>query len=205
MEGTAGRRGERGGKLPLQHDAFPVGPGIRRRDRAEQNLGVGVEGMGKELVGSGLLDQVPEVHHSHPVGHVAHHRHVVGDEEIAETALLLKIQQQADDLGADGDVQRGDRLVADDQLRLGQEGAGKPDALALAARELMRIAVEVLRQKAHLIQQLQDQIHVLLPVAAFLDGKRLHQNVAHVHPSVQGTVGVLKDHLHPRPQRKKLA
>ena len=49
----------------------------------------------------------------------------MGDEEIAETALFLKIQQQPDDLGADGDVQRGDRLIADDQLWLGPKGAGE--------------------------------------------------------------------------------
>ena len=54
--------------------------------------------MGKEFVGLRFLHQVPEVHHPHPVGHIAHDRHVVGDEKIAEIALFLEIQQQPDDL-----------------------------------------------------------------------------------------------------------
>ena len=49
--------------------------------------------------------------------------------------------QQVEDLRLDGDVERGDRLVADDELRLEGERAGDADALALAAGEFVRVAV----------------------------------------------------------------
>ena len=49
-------------------------------------------------------------------------------------------QEQVDDLRLDRHVERGDRLVADEQVGLHGERAGDGDALALAARELVRIA-----------------------------------------------------------------
>ena len=44
------------------------------------------------------------------------------------------------DLRLDRDVERRDRLVGDDELRLQDERARDADALALAARELVRVA-----------------------------------------------------------------
>ena len=58
--------------------------------------------------------------------------------------LALQVAQQVEDLRLDRDVERGDRLVGDDHLRLQRERARDADALALAARELVRVAVVVL-------------------------------------------------------------
>ena len=88
---------------------------------------------------------LPEVHDGHAVGDVAHDREIVGDEEVREPELRLEILEQVDDLRLDRDVERGHRLVADDQRGLDGQRPRDPDALALAARELMRIAVRVLR------------------------------------------------------------
>ena len=62
---------------------------------------------------------------------------VVGDEDVDQPELLLEVLEQVEDLRLDGDVQRRDRLVADDQLQADGERARDPDALALAARELV--------------------------------------------------------------------
>jgi hypothetical protein len=48
---------------------------------------------------------------------VADHAEVVGDEDVGELELVLEVLEQVDDLGLDRDVQRGDRLVGDDQPR----------------------------------------------------------------------------------------
>jgi hypothetical protein len=56
---------------------------------------------------------------------------------------LLQVLQQVDDLRLDRDVERRDRLVADDELGLDGERAGDADALALAAGELVRAAAHV--------------------------------------------------------------
>ncbi len=53
----------------------------------------------------------------------------------------LHVFEQIQDLGADRDVEGGDRLVADDQAGLQHQRAGNRDALALPAGEFMRPAV----------------------------------------------------------------
>ena len=63
---------------------------------------------------------------------------VVGDEDVGDAELALQALQQVDDLRLHRDVERRDRLVADDQRGLDRERAGDRDALALAARELVR-------------------------------------------------------------------
>ena len=54
--------------------------------------------------------------------------------------LLLELLKHIDDLGLDGDVQRGDGLVADDEVRVDRQGPGDADALALAAGKLVGVA-----------------------------------------------------------------
>ena len=53
-----------------------------------------------------------EVHDRDPIGDVLHDSHVVGDEQVREAHLALQLTQQVEHLGLDGDVQRGDGLVA---------------------------------------------------------------------------------------------
>ena len=49
---------------------------------------------------------------------------------------------QRDDLRLHGDVERGGRLVGDDQFRFGADGERDHDALAHAAGEFVRIGVD---------------------------------------------------------------
>ena len=56
----------------------------------------------------------------------------------------LQVAQQLQDLRLDGDVERGGGLVGDQQIGLVGERHGDHHALALAARELVRIGVEPL-------------------------------------------------------------
>ena len=91
------------------------------------------------------LDDLPEVHDRDPVGDVADDGEVVGDEEVGEPELLLQLDEQVQHLRLDRDVERRHRLVGDDELRLQDERAGDPDALALAAAELVRVAAQASR------------------------------------------------------------
>ena len=59
-------------------------------------------------------------------------------------------------LRLDRDVERGDRLVGDDQLGLDRERAGDADALALAAGELVRVARRRRGGQADLVEQRRD-------------------------------------------------
>ena len=78
-----------------------------------------------------------------PVADVPHDRQVVGDEQVGEVQLPPQVGQEVDDLRPDRDVQGGDRLVADDQLGAQRQRPRHADALALAAREFVRVAVSV--------------------------------------------------------------
>ena len=64
------------------------------------------------------------------------------DEEVGEGVALLQVAEQVDDLRADGDIERADRLIQYQQLGPERQRAGDIDALALAAGELMRVAWE---------------------------------------------------------------
>ena len=144
----------------------------------------------------GDLDDLAEVHHGDPVADVADHREVVRDEDVGEAELALQIGEQVDDLRLDRDVERRDRLVADDQLGAQREGAGDADPLSLAARELRREAVVVLGVQADELHQLLHLAPPLLAVRDAVDGERVADDRADAAARVQRAVGVLEDHLH---------
>ena len=98
-----------------------------------QRLGVGVLGRLEQLAAVGQLGHLAQVHDRDPVADVLDHAHVVGDEQVRQAELALELLEQVQDLGLDRHVERGDRLVADDEVGLDDEGPGDPDALALAA------------------------------------------------------------------------
>src|SRR5205814_9290582 len=86
-------------------------------------------------------------------GDVPYHRQVVRDDQVGQTQLALQVVEQVDDLRLDRHVQRGDRLVGDDQLRPQGQGPGDPDPLPLATRELVRVPVVVLRVEPDQLQE----------------------------------------------------
>ena len=63
---------------------------------------------------------------------------IVRDQQHGHAALALQRLQQLEDLRLDGDVERGGRLVGDQQVRLVGQRHGDHDALALTAGKLVR-------------------------------------------------------------------
>ena len=119
----------------------------------------GCDGALVDVVPRPDLDDLAEIHHRDAVRHVADDRQVVRDEDVRQPEVALQRLQQVHDLRADRHVERGDRLVEDDQLRVQRERTRDADALPLAARELVREPVRVLRRQADRAQQL---VHPLL-------------------------------------------
>src|ERR1700741_3534204 len=83
-------------------------------------------------------------------------RDVVRDKEIAQAEIALQLDEQIDHLRLDRDVERGDRLIADDEARAQGERAGDADALALPTGEFMRVAIERLGAQPNFLRQLAD-------------------------------------------------
>ncbi len=128
-----------------------TGSGIGTAERSE--IVYGWKGRRRACRGRDL-DDLAEVHDRDPVRDVADDREVVRDEEVRQLEVGLEGLEQVDDLGLDRDVERRDRLVADDEVRVERERAREPDALALAARELVRVARRRIRGKPDDLEQL---------------------------------------------------
>ena len=127
---------------------------------------------------------------------MAHHGEVVGDEHVGHSELLLQILQKVHDLGLHRHVQRRDRLVAHDQPGPRGQRPRNADALALAARELMGVALGVVGVQAHGLEQLGHQLLGRGARGDAVQQDRLHQRLAHRHARVERAERVLEHHLH---------
>ncbi len=107
----------------------------------------------------------------------------------------LEFLQEIDDAGPDRHVQRGDRLIQHQQLRLQRQRPGNADALALSAGEFLRIAAGMLRAQPDSPQQFGD-------TPGAFGGRhavrlhRLGKDVGDRHPRVERSQRVLKHHAH---------
>ena len=112
------------------------------RHRADQAPRVRMLRVVEEVGDVALLDDLAGVHHRHPVAHLGHDAEVVGDQDHRGVRLALERPHEVEDLGLDRDVERGRRLVGDQQLRLAGQRHGDHHALRHAARQLVRKRVE---------------------------------------------------------------
>jgi hypothetical protein len=77
------------------------------------------------------------------------HRKVMRNEKISQPELNLKRFKQVYNLGLNRYVERGNRLVAYDEIRIQRKRAGYADALTLAAGKLVRLPVLVVLLNPH--------------------------------------------------------
>ncbi len=85
------------------------------------------------------LDDEALLHHRDLVGHAPDNAEVMGDEQDGHAVARLQVAQQRQYLRLHGHVERGGRLVGDQQVGPVGQGHGDHHALALAARQFMRI------------------------------------------------------------------
>lgn len=89
-EPAAGRRVHGTGDLSLQHAAgagpfhFRIGNG----DGGNEGLGVGVQGVGVQLLRRTLLHYLPQIHYQNTVRQVPHHGQIMGDQQIGQGLLF---------------------------------------------------------------------------------------------------------------------
>ena len=156
-----------------------------------------MDAVGDELVAVGQFDQFAQVHDADAVGDVLDDAEVMRDEQVGQAHFGLQVLEHIDDLRLDGNVQRRDRLVADDELGVDGQRTGDADALALPARKLMRVAVGVLAVEPDALQQADDAVVAVLVVfGQLVDVQALADNIADGHARVQAGVGVLEHDLH---------
>ena len=111
---------------------------------------------GEERNAVRLLDDLAEIHDRNVVADILHHAEIVGDEQVGEAEPLLQLAEQVQDLRLDRDIEGGDGLVADDQLRLRRQRPRDADPLALAAGELVREERRLFGPEADAVEKLGD-------------------------------------------------
>ena len=110
--------------------------------RLEQLARIGVQGPRVERSRRRELHHAPEIQHQHALAQRAHHREIVADEEQRHACLALELAEQLDDLllqSATSSALTGSSHTRSRGLQ--DHGARDADALALAAAELVRIAL----------------------------------------------------------------
>ena len=166
---------------PAQAHAARRG-GLQRRDRGQQLAGVVLARPVEHLVARALLDDGAVAHDHHAIGHLLHHAQVVADEQAGKAVPRLQVGEQVQHLRPHRHVQRRHRFVRDHEGRPPHHRPRDRHALALAARQLVRIAAGVFRAQADLGQ------HLVHAPALVLGG----QAAQHAQPSPTSSPMVMR-------------
>ena len=196
VEAAAGRDARRVGRLAGEDLLVHLlDLGHHRQQRAR----VRVARLAQDLLRRALLHDPAQVHDGHAVGHVPGEPEVVGHHEDPHVGLAHELQHQRQDLPADRGVEARHRLVGHEQARVQDHRPGDDHALALAARDLVRVAGEELlgRPQARAREPLGHEL--LLVAGQLLDAHALGHGLVDRLPGVQRTRGVLEDHLRGAP------
>ena len=105
---------------------------------SQQVLGVSVLRVGKQRGDRAGLDDFAFGHDADAVGDGFDDAQIMGDEQHGHAQTFLQILEQGQDLRLHGDVERGGGFIGDQQIGFIGQRHGDHDALALAARELVR-------------------------------------------------------------------
>ncbi len=106
----------------------PAGLGI------DQHLRVVVLRGAEQSAAFSLLDDLPALHHAHPVGDAPHQVEVVADQQQGHAQARLQFLEQVEDLQLHGHIQRRGRFVGYQQVGLVGQRHGDHYPLALPAR-----------------------------------------------------------------------
>ena len=90
----------------------------RHRHRAEETLRVRVADRAKHVAHGARLDRLARVHHRHLVAGLENEPEVVGDEQRGRAGAGGQVLDERYDARFHRDVERGRRLVEDEQLRV---------------------------------------------------------------------------------------
>jgi hypothetical protein len=88
--------------------------------------------------GRPLLHEPTGIEHGDTVGDLRRHAEIMSDQQHRQPGAMAQGVEQREELRLDRGVERGGRLVGEQQPRLGGDRHGDGGALAQAARELMR-------------------------------------------------------------------
>ncbi len=195
-EAAAGRRIDRVGRVAAERRLFRSAARVHRRHRREQRFCIGVSRLAIDAADRSQLHDLPKIHHHDPVADEAHHVQIVRDEDVGQVEALLQIDEQVQHLRLDRFVESRHRFVEDDEARFQREGARNIDALALSARQLVRVAVgEQQRVEPDRFKQVH-RPRQRRGLGQAMDQRAKRDRHRNRQPRVQRGIRILEHHLH---------
>jgi hypothetical protein len=200
VEMAARRRRQRRGQFAFDglERRDLVGIEAQGRHAVEQGACVGMTRASKDVFGGADFDQTAQIHDRDAVGDVPHKPQIVADEQHRKAKLALQFQKQIDDLRLDRHVERGDGLVADQNVGAHRKSARDRHALALSAGKLVRIALGGRRIEPHRREPFGRVVGRILARDQAVGDRPFGDNVAHAHARIEGRKRILENHLHAR-------
>ncbi len=173
---------------------------LRRRNRAQQPLGIGVCGCGEHIGGCSRLDDPARVNDRNPVGQLADNNNVMADIDGGNPVRGTHASDGIEHRALRRDVEPRGRLIEHDEARPACEGHRDRDSLQLAAGQLMRVNREnpLPGIKADLGKHL-FQPRVRLLALPTVRGEDLLEHAADAQRWVDGRGRVLRDVRDRRP------
>jgi hypothetical protein len=152
-----------------------------------------------QVIAAGNLNKLTEIHHRNIRCDMTNHAEVVGDKQVRELILRLKVSKQVENLGLNANVERRDWLVQNKQLRSKDQRPGYPYPLQLPAGEFMRISSTSGGPDAHDFKSFPDPLASFAIRSKTVDAQRLSNDVGHPHPWINAGVWILKYQLRATP------
>ena len=186
----------------LQHDGF-LGIGARRarheaRHGGEQVAGVFHGRAAQDGIQRGGFDEPSLPHDGDAIGNLGDHAHVVGDEQHGGAVIALQVADQREDLLLRGDVEGRRRLIRDQEFWLQHQRHRDHDALALAARQPVRIGGKDPFDlgQPHLFHHLEDALAPGAGVEIGMGPQHLVDLAADRHHRIECRHRFLENHRH---------
>jgi hypothetical protein len=153
------------------------------------------------------LDDSSLAHHDDLLGELPHDREVVADQQVADAGRVPDVGEQVEHLRLDRHVERGDRLVEDQHLRLGGERPRDRHPLPLTAGQRPGWHGPLPAVEPDEPGKLGDPLPAPLRVPAVVDAQHLVDRGFRAVPWIEAGVRVLEDDLHltaalPAPARR---
>ena len=135
---------------------------------------------------SAISTSLSEIHHGDAVGHVANGAQIVRNKKVSQVSLAPESFHQVHDLRLDRNIERGDRFVGHDEVRIGRQRARNPDSLLLSAGEFVRIPPDKPRAQARRSPSIPGSGRRVLPPLYKREGiQRFGQDLRHRHPRIE--------------------
>ena len=177
---------------------------LQSRYGIEELARIGVLGIGQGLVFRYRFDDPAAQHNDDAWRDEIHKLQIVPYEDDGKAQLLLQVQQQVDNLRLDRDIERADRLIRDQDLRFGGQGARDANPLALSSGKCRRVGRSRGRGQADLAQQFSYPCGYATARRQAVKPDDLRECIADAHPGIEGSIWVLEDGLDVAPPPSEL-